>query len=166
MKVSELMADYTPNTDFEGILSNDDNVLAIDISSTPSTSVGDYVVAQLGIEGLDPQLNASESEKNYLRQGNNSTKTGAQRTFALSGDRYVGDEFQDYLMSHKIKYGIGSTCVVPYVFFNLRNGKGEKGKLSLIITSDGGGNAGETAAISADLKQFGGNPAEYTYSAT
>lgn len=166
MKLSELMAGYTPSADFEGVLTNDDNVLAIDISGASNTKPSEYVVAQLGIEGVDAQLNSSESEKSYLRQGANSTKTGTQRTFTVSGDRYIGDEFQDFLFSHKLKYGIGATCVVPYVFFNLRNGKGEQGKLSLIVTSDGGGNAGENATVGADLKQYGGTPTEYTYSAT
>ena len=44
-------------------------------------------------------------------------------------------------------------------------GKGEKGTASIIVNSDGGGNAGENSSISIDLKSVGTAPTEYTYSA-
>lgn len=53
MKVSELMAGYTPDDEFEGFATNDDWVLAVGIGET--TSEKDYTVVQQGIAGLDPQ---------------------------------------------------------------------------------------------------------------
>lgn len=166
MKLSELMTDVTPNADYTGFTTNDDYVLAVDISSTPSTSVGDYVVAQMGIAGLDSQMNPVTEDKQYIRAGQSTTKTGTQRTFSVTGDRYVGDAFQDFCFSHAVKYGTGSSVIVPYVYFNILTGKGEKGKVSIIVNSDGSGDAGENSAIDISLNKAGDKPTEYTYSAT
>lgn len=95
-----------------------------------------------------------------------SIKTGTQRTFTVTGDRYIGDEFQDFAFSHKIAYGTGQDVVVPYVFFNLKNGKGEAGYVSIIVNSDASGNAGDNATISIDLRKTGPKPIEYTYTLT
>lgn len=163
-KVSELMAGYTPSEDFEGWVTNDDWVFAIGVTGEEA-SEKDYEVVQMGIAGLDAQLNPITQDKTYIRAGQTTTKTGTQRTFAVTGDRYIGDGAQDFIFSHKIKYGTGNTVVVPYVYFNVLNGKGEKGTVSVIVNSDGGGNAGESSAISVDFRKIGNMPTEYTYSA-
>lgn len=167
MKLSELMAGFTPNPDYEGWVTNDDWVFAINLTpGTPATRVSDYGVVQMGIEGLDAQLNPITSEKTYIRAGQSTQRTGTQRSFAVTGDRYIGDEVQDYIFSHDIKYGTGNAVVTDYVYFNVLNGKGEKGQVSIIINSDGGGNAGESSAIDVEFRKIGSNPAEYTYSAS
>ena len=51
----------------------------------------------------------------------------------------------------------------PITFTNILNGKGEKGKVSIIINSDGGGNAGETSAIDVEFKKVGSTPSEWSY---
>lgn len=166
MKLSELMAGFTPDEDFEGWVTNDDWVFAINLTpGTPTTQVSDYGVVQMGIEGLDAQLNPITSEKTYIRAGQSTQRTGTQRSFAVTGDRYIGDEVQDYIFSHAIKYGTGNAVVTDYVYFNVLNGKGEKGQVSIIINSDGGGNAGESSAIDVEFRKIGSNPTEYTYSA-
>lgn len=167
MKLSELMAGYTPSADFEGWVTNDDFVLAIDLTPTAdsATDPDDYGVVQIGIEGLDAQMNPVTVDKQYLRAGQSSTRTGTQRTFKATGDRYIGDEVQDYIFSHKIKYGVGQAVITNYVYFNLLNGKGEKGQVSIIINSDGSGNSGENAGIDVDFKKVGSLPVEYTYAA-
>lgn len=166
MKLSELMAGFTPDEDFEGWVTNDDWVFAINLMpGTPTTQVSDYGVVQMGIEGLDAQLNPITSEKTYIRAGQSTQRTGTQRSFAVTGDRYIGDEVQDYIFSHAIKYGTGNAVVTDYVYFNVLNGKGEKGQVSIIINSDGGGNAGESSAIDVEFRKIGSNPTEYTYSA-
>ncbi|MDO4174554.1 MAG: hypothetical protein Q4D42_07300 [Eubacteriales bacterium] len=165
MKLSALMANHTPKTDYEGWVTNDDFVLAVDISGEDSTDVSNYVVAEIGVAGLDSNLNPITQDKTYIRAGQSTMKTGNQRSFSLSGDRYAGDEFQDYIMSHDIKYGTGNAVVVPYVYFCLLNGKGEKGKVSIIVNSDGSGEAGNSAEIDVELKKSGSQPTEYTYSA-
>lgn len=165
MKVSELMKDLTPSSTFEGFSTNDDWVLAVGINPEEGADENDYTVVQLGISGLDPQMNPVTKDSQYIRTGLSTTKTGTQRTFAISGDRYIGDPFQDYCFSLDIAHGTGQKVIVPYVYFSLLTGKGEKGTASIIVNSDGGGNAGENSAISIDLRSVGKKPEEYTYTA-
>ena len=83
----------------------------------------------------------------------------------MSGDRYVGDVFQDFALGHGVKYGTGNAVIRDYVYFCVLNGKGERGKVSIIVNSDGAGNAGESAEIDIELRKAGGQPAEYVYTA-
>ena len=62
-----------------------------------------------------------------------------------------------------MKYGTGNNVVVNYVYFNILNGKGERGQASIIVNSDGSGNAGESSAVDIEFKKIGSNPTEYTY---
>ncbi|MEG1870353.1 MAG: hypothetical protein RR205_05850, partial [Oscillospiraceae bacterium] len=80
-------------------------------------------------------------------------------------ERYIGDEFQDFCFSHKIRYGTGNTVVKPFLYFNVLTGKGESGTVSIVVNSDGSGNAGESSAVSIDCKKSGAMPIEYTYAA-
>lgn len=166
MKLSELMSGVTLNPDFEGFVTNDDYVLAIDCGETPATdwnNDADFAVVQLGVAGLDSNMNPITQDKVYLRAGQSTTKTGNQRSFAVSGDKYVGDEFQDFALSHEIKYGVGQKVVRKYVYFNIVSGKGEKGEVTIIVNSDGSGEAGNNAEIDIELKKSGAAPTEYAY---
>ena len=165
MLLAALMADITPDPSFTGILTNDDNVLAVNIG-LPGAAVGTYAVVQGAIEGVDSQLNPVTQDKQYIRQGLSTTKTGTQRTFSATGDRFVGDEFQDFVFDHTRMYGVGEKVVTEYVWFSMVNGKGEKGKVSIIVNSDGSGNAGETAGIDVELRKAGDLPEPYEYTAT
>ena len=167
MKLSELMKDYAPKPEYEGWVTNDDYVFAINTQTGTGqvAKVADYEVVQMGIVGLDAQLNPVTQDKQYVRAGQTTMKTGTQRSFTVTGDRYIGDEAQDFCLSHAKKYGTGNGVVVDYVYFNILNGKGEKGQVSIIVNSDGSGNAGESSAIDIEFKKIGANPAEYTYSA-
>lgn len=168
MKLSELMQGKTVNSDYEGWITNDDYVFAINLSpkAEQATAIGDYAVVEMGIAGLDSQMNPVTQDKQYIRSGQNTMKTGTQRSFSVTGDRYVGDEAQDFCLSHKMKYGTGNGVVTDYVYFNIMNGKGEKGQVSIIVNSDGSGNAGESSAVDIEFKKIGNNPSEYTYSNT
>lgn len=119
----------------------------------------------MGVEGLDAQLNPITVDKTYIRAGQSTMRTGTQRSFTISGDRYIGDEVQDYIFAHGIKYGTGNDVVTNYVYFNIRNGKGERGQVTIIVNSDGGGNAGESSSIDVEFKKIGDMPTEYTYTA-
>ncbi|MFV0351429.1 MAG: phage tail tube protein [Oscillospiraceae bacterium] len=162
MKLSELMTGLTPNPDFEGIATADDFVLAVDFSGT-AAGPKDYIVAQEGITEHSAGLTAQSGESNYMRAGQQTTKTGTQRVLTLNGDVYIGDEFQDAILAHKLKYGTGNAVIKPYVYFNLLTGKGEKGKISIIVNNDASNGAGSNAGISATLTGRG-VPEEYTYS--
>lgn len=166
MKLSELMADRTPNPNYEGFVTNDDFVLAVDCSENGKADVDDYAVVQLGVTGLDANLNPVTQDKTYIRAGQSTMKTGNQRSFSVSGDKYAGDEFQDFALSHAVMYGTGSAVIRGYVYFNILNGKGEKGEASIIVNSDGSGSAGESAEVDIEIRKASTQPVEYTYTAS
>lgn len=168
MKLSELMANHTVKVDFTGFVTNDDWVLAVDCGATAATDftkVTDFAVVQMGVTGLDSNLNPITQDKVYLRAGQSTTKTGNQRSFAVTGDRYVGDEFQDFALGHAIKYGTGQAVVRKYVYFNIITGKGEQGEVCIIVNSDGSGEAGNSSEIDIELKKSASLPTEYTWTA-
>lgn len=168
MLLSELMANHTLNPSFTGFVTNDDYVLAVDCGETAATGfddAGNFAVVQMGVAGLDSNLNPITQDKVYLRAGQSTIKTGNQRSFSVTGDRYVGDEFQDFALSHNIKYGTGQTVVRKYVYFNIVTGTGESGEACIIVNSDGSGEAGNSSEIDIELKKSGSAPAEYTWKA-
>ena len=164
MKLKELMTDVTVDANFEGFVTNDDYILAINTGNAASES--DYEVVEMGVAGLDSQMNPITQDKTYIRAGQSTQKTGTQRAFKVTGDRYMGDAAQDFMLDHAMKYGTGNAVVVDYVYFCMLTGKGEKGKASIIVNSDGSGNAGESSSIDIDRKKSGSLPTEYTYTAS
>lgn len=165
MKLAELMNGVKPDPKYTGFVTNDDWVLALDLSPNGETKTEpkDYHVVQMGIEGLDAQLNPITQDKTYIRAGQSSQKTGTQRSFKVGGDRYIGDPVQDYMFSHDIAYGTGNKVITNYVYFNILTGKGEKGQVSIIVNSAGSGNAGESSGIDVELKKVGAMPVEYEW---
>ena len=165
MLLSALMTGVTPDPTFEGFVTNDDFVLAIDLDPTNAipTLVDAYAVVQYGAAGVDAQLNPKMTEKTYIRAGMSSLKTGNQRTFKITGDRYVSDAAQDFMLSFAVAQGKGTACITNYVYFNILTGEGETGQCSIVVNSDGTGAAGESSAIDIDLKKVGAAPATYSY---
>lgn len=161
MTVKEVMAGITPSADYAGLEMADDFVLAFQTADTQQ-DVNDYIVCQECITEHSAAVNPGTQDKQYIRKGNVTDKTGTQRTLAVNGDRCVGDAFQDFALSHKIKYGTGGDVIVPYIYFSLRTGKGEKGEASVIVTSDVGGAAGSKATFACDVKATG-IPDEFDY---
>ena len=96
-------------------------------------------------------MNPDTEDKTYLRVGKSTTKTGTQRTFNITSDRFEGDDFQDFACGHAIKYGKGQKLVVPYVYFSMLTGKGEQGQEAIIVNSDGSGDAGVAAEVDIDI---------------
>ena len=163
MKLKELMTGVTPDEEYAGLTNTDDFVLAVDITGTADTKKADYVVVQTGVTAVDAQLNPETEDKTYLRTGKSTNKTATQRTFNITGDRFEGDEFQDYACSHAIKFGKGQKIVVPYVYFSMLTGKGEAGQAAIIVNSDGSGDAGAAAEVDIDIMCNNSAPVEYTY---
>lgn len=151
----------TPSASYTGIETADDFVFAIQTESTQSKET-DWVVCADHVKEHSGALNATTADEAFIRTGTVTSKTGTQRTFSISGNRCVGDDFQDFALSHKIKYGTGSDVIVPYIYFSIRTGKGESGSASLIVTSDAGGAAGSPATFACDVKGIG-IPAEFNY---
>lgn len=162
MKLSELMNNVTPNPEFAGIVTAGDMVLAIDFSGE-AANPGDYIVADEGVTEQTGTLEATTADSTYLRSGTSTTKTGTTRSFTVSGDRFAGDDFQDALLEHELKYGTGQSVIKKYVYFNMLTGKGEQGSISIAVEDDNSGEAGSNASWSATLTARG-TPQEYTYS--
>ena len=64
-----------------------------------------------------------------------------------------------------MKYGTGNAVVTNYVYFCLLTGKGEKGQCSIIINSDGSGNAGESSAVDIEFRKIGIQSSRVYYAA-
>lgn len=161
MKLSALMAGKTPSATFEGFATADDMVLAVDCSAEQNADVGDYAVVQVGAKSVTASLNPETTTSAYIRAGKSDTKTGNQRTISFELDKYHGDEFQDYADS--IKYATGQAAIVNYVYFSILTGKGEKGQATLVLDTDGSGNAEENLAISGSLNKSGAAPEAFTW---
>ena len=167
MTVSETLAklktdkDIEPKADYTGVERADDFIFAIQ-TSTEQNKVGDWIVCAERVKEHSGALNATTEDNSYIRAGTVTEKGEVQRTFALNGNRCVGDDFQDFALSHKIKYGTGSDVIVPYIYFSIRTGKGESGSASLIVNSDVGGAANASATFAMDVKAVG-TPVEFDY---
>ena len=157
MTVAQLMDGRTPSAAYAGWVMADDMVLAIEAAVSQTTP-------DASIKSVGASLNAEEQTNGYIRAGKSSTKTSTQRTFEISGDRLAGDAFQEYVLSNAVKYGVGQACVSNYVYFNILTGKGEIGKVSIMVNSDGSGETEQNSGISVTLKKTGAIPVEYTYS--
>lgn len=152
----------TPSADYKGIEEADDFIFAIQTDKTTQTEKAKWIVCADHVKEHSGALNATTTDDTFIRTGPVTTKGSVQRTLSVNGNRCVGDAFQDFLLSHKIKYGTGSDVVVPYIYFSLRTGKGEKGTCTLIVTSDVGGSAGSPATFACDVKGIG-IPDEFDY---
>ena len=150
------LSGLTPSADYTGVETTDDFLLAVQTEASQT----DFNVQLAAAQSAGADLLFLPIY--YIRTGPVTTKGSVQRTLSIQGDRYVGDAFQDFLLSHKIAFGSGQSVVVPYVYFSLRTGKGEKGEGALILTSDVGGSAGANATFAADFKGIG-TPAEFDY---
>lgn len=151
-----------PQAGYSGTERADDFIFAIQTSPTDQTTVDKWVVCAERVKEHSGALNATTEDVPYIRAGNVTEKGEVQRTFTLNGNRCVGDEAQDFLLSHKVKFGTGSAVIFPYVYFSVKTGKGEKGTAAFIVTSDASGSAGNAAGFACDVKGIG-TPAEFDY---
>ena len=167
MTVSETLAalktkkGIVPSADYTGTEKADDFIFAIQTDA--ATKESDWVVFAERVKEHSGALNASTEDVAYIRAGTVTEKGETQRTFSLNGNRCVGDPAQDFLLSHKIKFGSGTEVVFPYIYFSAKTGKGEKGEAAFIVTSDVGGSAGAIATFACDVKGIG-TPAKFDYS--
>lgn len=152
----------TPSASYTGIETADDFVFAVQTESAKQTKESAWIVCADHVKEHSGALNATTADEAFIRTGTVTSKTGTQRTFSINGNRCVGDDFQDFALSHKIKYGTGSDVIVPYIYFSIRTGKGESGSASLIVTSDVGGAANASATFAMDVKAVG-TPVEFDY---
>lgn len=168
MKLSELMQGKTPNTAYAGFATNDDYALAVDTAADPSTGTAttdaDFAVVQSGVSKSEASVDTETKDKQYIRTGKMTTKTGTQRKFSVEGDRCFGDAFQDFCLSNAIVFGVGNAVVRKYIYFNLLTGKGERGSVTIVVSDTQTGDAGEDASFKVELTSTA-TPTDYTYSA-
>lgn len=167
MKISEALAQIKakkgiePSADYVGVERADDFIFAMQTDSATQTKVGDWIVFAERVKEHSGALNAAIEDAQYIR-ATVTEKGETQRTFTVNGNRYVGDAAQDFLLSHKVKFGSGQSVVFPYVYFSVKTGKGEKGLATFIVTSDASGAAGNAAGFACDVKGIG-TPEEFDY---
>ena len=150
-----------PSADYTGTEKADDFIFAIQTDASTQTKESDWVVFAERVKEHSGALNASTEDAQYIR-ATVTEKGETQRTFTINGNRYVGDAAQDFLLSHKVKFGSGQSVVFPYVYFSVKTGKGEKGLATFIVTSDASGAAGNAAGFACDVKGIG-TPEEFDY---
>ena len=165
MKLSEYMAALTA-AEATGEYVGRDMVFAMDCSEDgKAASIGDYAIAGPHVEDMGATLNPTSEDKSYIAEGDSTIKTSTKRSFTVTGQRLIGDEFQDFLCSFAIKYGKGSVVQRPYVYFHAGTKKGERGVVTILVKKDGAGAASATADIEVELQSCA-IPTEYTYAAT
>lgn len=162
MKLSDFMAARAARASL-GEQQADDYVLAVDCSENGNeTDVGDYAIATVHTENLGAAVSANTTDKNYLYEGATTLRSSPRRNFTVAGQRFGGDDFQDFALSHDVVFGVGSAVVRSYVYFNCNSNKGEKGTLTINVTNDGGAASGNAADFSVAMASVG-TPAEYTW---
>lgn len=167
MTITELMAGKTVNADYEGLLTVDDYVLAIDTNPTATQATVDksYEVLQKGVTGYPASLNPEEKTRQFIRTGKQTIVTAKQFTTTVSGTRYVGDPAQDFILSQSKLFAVGQDLVTNFILFDMKTGKGFKGKCSIVLSTLVDGSAGDDAGFSVDLKSTEVEPTEWTYTA-
>ena len=161
MKISEYMAKVAA-AESTGEYVGRDMVLGLNCGSTTATSPSDYVFVGVHVEDYGAKLDAKTEDKSYVYEGDSTVKTSTQRTFQITGQDYISDDFMDFIRSHAVKFGKGSAVQRGYCYFHNGTKKGEKGTMTIIVNNDGNGAASSTADIDVELKSCG-PVEEYTY---
>lgn len=142
-----------------------DMVLALDCSEDgASATVYNYEVVGPHVEDVGATLTPTSNDKSYIYEGDSTIKTSTKRAFAVTGQRLIGDGFQDFVCSPEIKYGKGSAVQRAYVYFHSGTKEGEQGIVTILVKKDGAGAASATADIEVDLQSCA-IPKTYTYTA-
>lgn len=163
MKLKELFAEIITDPDFEGFITTDQVVLAIDTTPAQNADVDDFDVAYMGFTDRSSSLNPKEKTSSYYYHGESSIKTGNQRTIDFKAERYKGDPFQDFVTSFEMKYAKGQKSIVRYAYLDVLTGMGEIGKGTLIISDDGSGAPEENLNIGGSIKKSGAEPEALAY---
>lgn len=164
MTIAELLTKYniTPSPTYTGDVDGRDFILAVDCSEDGSGEVTTYAPVAVHVENAGAELSPENSETNFLYEGASTLKKSTKRAFKVEGKRIIGDAFQDFCMSHAIKFGRGAAVQRGYVYFCALTGVGESGTVSICVNKDGGAGSGAAGEIDIELTAIG-TPDEYTY---
>jgi hypothetical protein len=142
-----------------------DMVLAVDCTDSGNANGPEsYAFVGVHIEDLGAALNQKSEDHSYVLEGDATIKTTTQRTFSITGTRYISDGFQDFCCKPEIKFGNGSAVQRNYVYFHSGTKSGEQGILTILVENDGGAGASDPAEFQVEMKSCG-TPKAYTYTA-
>lgn len=101
-------------------ITNEKRAVYIDVSDAPHTSAS-YARLGEGINTFTPSNNGQISTKHYINDKfATSRRNGLQKQFAFSGDRVIGDDANDYLVS--LSEATGSEVETTMIIADLVNG--------------------------------------------
>ena len=165
MTVTEYMAKVTAAA-ATGEYVGRDMVLGVDCAATPRSAAqfGNFTYVGAHVEDYGAELDPKTEDKSYVYEGDSPIKTSTQRTFSISGQAYISDEFMDFVRSFAVKFGKGTTVQRRYVYFHSGTGKGESGVVTVIVKNDGNGSASGPADVEVEMKSCG-PVSEFTWSA-
>lgn len=133
-----------------------DMILAVDCTEDGSAAEpGQYAFVGVHIEDVGAAPDTKSEDRSYVLEGETTLKTGTQRTFDISGDRYISDAFQDFCCNAAVKFGRGSAVQRKYVYFHSGTKTGEQGLLTILVKKDGAAGASDPAGFEAELKSCG-----------
>ena len=119
----------TPIASYTGIETADDFVFAIQTESAKQTKESAWIVCADHVKEHSGALNASTNSDTFIRTGPTDTKSATQRTLSVNGNRCVGDAFQGFLLSHKIKLRHRQRCRCAVHLFQPAHRQGREGHL-------------------------------------
>ena len=161
MTLTAFMEDYAPKAGYTGCLFGEDWVLALDTEG--GAEPGDFAVVRAGIRRLQAGFATGE----WLCYGETgsplSHREAPRRFFLLEGDRQLEDPAQRRLFRFSTLYAGEDSAALRYLFFCLRDGGGESGRLLPLIEQDAGGVPGEPAPFRLKLVQYGQTPQPYQW---
>lgn len=142
-----------------------DMVLGLDCTEEGNAATpADYTYVGVHVEDYGAALSPQSEDKSYVYEGDATLKTSTQRTFQITGQAYLSDEFMDFIRSHAVKFGTGSAVQRGYCYFHSGTKEGECGTMTILVNNDGNGAASSPADIDVELKSSG-PVSEYTYTA-
>lgn len=137
----------------DGFLINSAHTFLVDID--PQGATRNYKRLAVGIEEFDPTFN--ESSEDYTPISFDGLGASIVKTvhpqIVFSGDRYVGDEAQDFIVSRTIGVGIDRETNLIWQF---PNGDGYFGKVVMDEIKPTGGSAKEKGTFNVSFKLYGG----------
>lgn len=164
MTIADYMAKVTA-AEATGEYIGRDMVLGLDCTEDGNaTDPSQYTYVGVHIEDYGASLESKSEDKSYVYEGDSTVKTGTQRTFQITGQRYISDAFQDFVTSFAVKFGKGSAVQRGYCYFHNGTKNGEQGIMTILVNNDGNGAASSPADIDVELRSSG-PVSEYTYTA-
>ncbi|MGN1415692.1 MAG: phage tail tube protein [Oscillospiraceae bacterium] len=133
------------------------------INTGGAESPDGYLVFAAGAAQIKAEILSDIGRKKYVVGGAQCRRKSAVRKFTVLMDRVQGDPLQDRLLSCDMLFGCEQQCVFDYVYFSAHSRCGEKGQVTVNVTTDSDGAPDDISAVSAELFGFGGAPEDYTY---